>query len=400
MVYNADLILRGGELRPLAASACSRRSCGWRSRIRCRARFRTGATLAMFTLVVFTLVTGTAAPSSFDKAWGTSTSSAAASRSAPARRRARRSTTCRLAVRQAPGIDEADFAAVGSQSVLSVKAKQLGTGRPAESYVARGLDRAFLEHTTFGLGAMARGYASARGGLDTRSRRGRGSPSSTRPSRRAATTGASPSCRTSSSPASSSKTASSTRSRSRSATRRPGVTLRLTVIGILKDAAPLEMVGISSSQATYQSAFPGRFSPDDPLLRARRRASTPPTRRPGSSPRSSPNGMQAESIQQVVDDTLAANRTLNRLIQGFMGLGPDRRRRRTRRDQRPRGRRAAPADRRAASDRLPAGNGAGGLPDRVVVHRADVDRGRHAPRPRARRRTSSATRRSSRAGRT
>ena len=36
-----------------------------------KARFRTGATLAMFTLVVFTLVTGTAAPSSFDKAWGT-----------------------------------------------------------------------------------------------------------------------------------------------------------------------------------------------------------------------------------------------------------------------------------------------------------------------------------------
>ena len=31
--------------------------------------------------------------------------------------------------------------------------------------------------------------------------------------------------------------------------------------------------------------------------------------------------MQAESIQQVVDDTMAANRTLNRLIQGFMGLG-------------------------------------------------------------------------------
>ena len=31
--------------------------------------------------------------------------------------------------------------------------------------------------------------------------------------------------------------------------------------------------------------------------------------------------MQAESIQQVVDDTMAANRTFNRLIQGFMGLG-------------------------------------------------------------------------------
>ena len=31
--------------------------------------------------------------------------------------------------------------------------------------------------------------------------------------------------------------------------------------------------------------------------------------------------MQAESIQKVVDDAVAANRTFNRLIQGFMGLG-------------------------------------------------------------------------------
>ena len=37
--------------------------------------------------------------------------------------------------------------------------------------------------------------------------------------------------------------------------------LRLTVIGILKDTAPLEMVGISSSEATYRHAFPGRFAP-------------------------------------------------------------------------------------------------------------------------------------------
>ena len=46
--------------------------------------------------------------------------------------------------------------------MLSVKARQLTAERPAESYVARGLDRSFLEHTTFGLGATARGYDSAR----------------------------------------------------------------------------------------------------------------------------------------------------------------------------------------------------------------------------------------------
>ena len=67
MVYNADVLLRGvsfvlspfGKVVPVTRMAIT---------YPLRARFRTGATLAMFTLVVFTLVTGTAAPSSFDSA--------------------------------------------------------------------------------------------------------------------------------------------------------------------------------------------------------------------------------------------------------------------------------------------------------------------------------------------
>ena len=33
------------------------------------------------------------------------------------------------------------------------------------------------------------------------------------------------------------------------------------------------------------------------------------------------NGMQADSVRKLLDDTVAANRTFNRLIMGFMGLG-------------------------------------------------------------------------------
>ena len=40
-----------------------------------------------------------------------------------------------------------------------------------------------------------------------------------------------------------------------------GRTTKLTVIGILKDTAPLEMVGISTSQETLATAFPGRAQP-------------------------------------------------------------------------------------------------------------------------------------------
>jgi putative ABC transport system permease protein len=99
-----------------------------------------------------------------------------------------------------------------------------------------------------------------------------------------------------------------------------GRQLRLKVIGVLKDTAPLEMAGISSSQATYQHAFPGRFRPTihyfalgagvDPEETATKLESA-----------FLPNGMQAESIEKVLNDMMSANRTINRLIQGFMGLG-------------------------------------------------------------------------------
>jgi len=160
MVYNADVILgaaglvlsRFGTLLPVVKMAIV---------YPLRARFRTGATLAMFTLVVFTLVTGTASSGSFQKAFGSVEEfgggyqvRAGTSATAPI-------VNMRAALRNARGIDPADFTAVGSQSVLSVKARQVGTDRAPESYVARGLDRAFLRHTTFGLGAMARGFGSA-----------------------------------------------------------------------------------------------------------------------------------------------------------------------------------------------------------------------------------------------
>jgi putative ABC transport system permease protein len=318
MVYNADLILRAvgfvlspfGRLAPVTRMAIT---------YPLRARFRTGATLAMFTLVVFTLVTGTAAPSSFDKAWGNVEEfgggfevRAGTSAAAPI-------DDLQAALRGAPGINPYEFSAFGSQSVLSVEAKQIGGGRPEESYVARGLDRSFLEHSTFGLGAMAKGYTSAdevwnaiatRPGLAV-------VDGLVAPRRDNWNLGVLPDFQLSGffvedgafdpvpltirDPQSGRET-------------------RLTVIGVLKDTAPLEMAGISSSQETYRGAFPGRFRPTihyfslAPGVDAEDAASRLESAFLA-------NGMQAESIQTVLDDTLAANRTFNRLIQGFMGLG-------------------------------------------------------------------------------
>src|SRR6266545_3975586 len=318
LVYNADLILRGvafvlsrfGVLVPVARMAIT---------YPLRARFRTGATLAMFTLVVFTLATGTTAPESFSHAFGNVDEfgggfqvRAGTSATAPI-------GDMQAALRRAHGIDSSDITAVGSQSVLSVKAKQLGAGRPAESYVARGLDRSFLEHTTFGLGAIARGYRSApevwhalatRPGLAV-------VDATVAPRRDNFNFAILPDFRLSGFDFEDGAFDAVPLSIRDPQT---GRSVRLRVIGILKDAAPIEMVGISSSQATYERAFPGRFQPTihyfalAPAVDADKEASRLESAFLA-------NGMQAESIRKVVDDTLAANRTFNRLIQGFMGLG-------------------------------------------------------------------------------
>ena len=318
MVYNADVILgaiglalsRFGSLVPVVKMAIT---------YPLRARFRTGATLAMFTLVVFTLVTGTASSGSFQKAFGNVDEfgggfqvRAGTSATAPI-------TNMHAALRHARGIDPTDFTAVGSQSVLSVKARQLGTGRPAESYVARGLDQSFLRHTTFGLGAIARGYHSAdqvwnalatRPGLAV-------VDATVAPRRDNFNFAVLPDFQLSGF-----TFEDGVFNPIPIAVRDPqtGRHVRMTVIGILKDTAPLEMVGISSSEASYQHAFPGRFEPTihyfalapgvDPAQTATKLESA-----------FLANGMQAESIQKVVDDAVAASRTLNRIIQGFMGLG-------------------------------------------------------------------------------
>jgi putative ABC transport system permease protein len=320
IVYNADLLLGAmmallGRVRALAPLL--RMSMAYPL----RSRFRTGTTLAMFTLVVFTLVTGSTSTGSFQASFndvdtfggGFDIRAGTGARAAI--------PDMGAALDERLGARASDYPVVGSQSVLAVEARQLGTGRPFESYHVRGLDSSFLAHTTFQLGALARGYASSRDvwmalqehvglavvdSLVVQRRDNFGfnmMPSDFRVTGFYADDG------------------------------KPfdpvpvevldkqtGEKTRLTIIGVLSDSAPLEMSGISSSQSTLAAAFPGRAEPTihyftvapglDPGAAAQRLESVFIT-----------NGLEAESIQKVVEDSVAANKTFNRLIQGFMALG-------------------------------------------------------------------------------
>lgn len=319
IIYNADVLLglmmrslgRIRALAPMLKMAMAYPLAG---------RFRTGTTLAMFTLVVFTLVTGTTSSGSFQAAiddperfGGGFDIRAGTGAALPI-------TDMRTAIDRAPALRPGDFAAVGSQSVLAVDARQDDTGRPYETYMARGLDRSFLERTTFTLGAVARGYGSDRDVWDAmastaglavldqfvvprRDQWGFGAPETDfRASGFFYEDGVfDPFPVTLSDP-------------------QTGATRRVTVIGVLSDTAPLEMVGLSTSQATLDAAFPGRFQPtihyfdlapgvDVDTTVAKLEAAF------------LASGMEAESIEKVTADAVEANLLINRLIQGFMGLG-------------------------------------------------------------------------------
>jgi putative ABC transport system permease protein len=317
LVFNADVLLGlvmkvFGRIRSLAPVL--RMSIAYPL----AARFRTGTTLAMFTLVVFTLVTGTVSNGSFVHAIGVDDFGGGF--------QVRAGTTgtkpigdMQAALRRTPGVDAADYTAVGSQSVLAVRAKQVGAGRPFESYLVRGLDSSFLSKTTFGLGDIARGYGSSEQvWAALRTRPGLAVVDSTIvPRRDNWNFGVMPDFQLSGFHY---EEGDFRATPIEVVDEQTGNTVRLTVIGILKDTAPLEMVGISTSQRTLAAAFPGRTQPTIHYFAL---APGVDSSKAAATLESSflANGLEAESIQQVVDDATAASLTFNRLIQGFMGLG-------------------------------------------------------------------------------
>jgi putative ABC transport system permease protein len=282
-------------------------------------RFRTGTTLAMFTLVVFTLVTGTVSNGSFIAAsqneetfGGGFDVRASTSGATPI-------TDVRQAIANSPALRSDELTVAASQSFLPIDAVQTGTGRDLEPYLVRGLDDAFLDHTTFEMGKIAEGYGSSRDVWEAVASQPNLAvvDSTVVPRRDNWNFGA---------PADFRLTGfyfdEGTFEPIPVAVhdRQTGTTVQLTVIGILSEATPLEMAGISTSQTSLENAFPGRAYPTIFYFEAA------PDVDPGDMATRLEsaflgNGMEAESIQKVMTDATAGAVTFNRLIQGFMGLG-------------------------------------------------------------------------------
>ena len=318
LMYNADVLLRAltatfGRNRRLAPVL--RLSLAYPL----ASRFRTGVTLAMFTLVVFTLVTGAITTGSFvsgfdniDTFGGGFDIRATTAPASPI-------GDMRAALARAPGVRPGDIRLVSSQSLLPVKANQVGTGAKPESYLVHGADGAFLSNTTYGFAATARGYRSA-AAVWTALRRHPNLAvvdSLIVPRKQNYSFGAT----------------SKFRLRGFYLEDRPfrpvrvdvrdpqtGRSVRLTVIGVLSDRAPLTMAGIWTSQSTLASAFGSRVVPTVHLFALKPGVDSVQTARALESAFLA-NGMQADAAKKLLADGISASLTFDRLIEGFMGLG-------------------------------------------------------------------------------
>jgi putative ABC transport system permease protein len=102
--------------------------------------------------------------------------------------------------------------------------------------------------------------------------------------------------------------------------RESGQHTRLTVIGVLADTVPEQMWGISTSRRTLTGALGARATPTVYWLDLEPGADAEATAAALESALLA-HGLEAEALQETLDDTVAASKTFNYLIEGFMGLG-------------------------------------------------------------------------------
>jgi putative ABC transport system permease protein len=319
VIYNSDLLLgfalstigRVRELAPILKTAISYPLTN---------RFRTGVTLAMFTLVVFVLVVGGTTTTAFTQAFDDVNLYGGGYDV--------RATTVSVnpipdlgaAISQSPGLNRNDFEVISDQSLVSVDAKQTSSARDFGSYPLRGVDDSFFDTTTYGLALIADGYGSAQEVWQAlRTNPHLAVVDGLVVPRRASFAFGQPvpdfqlegfyleDGRLSPTPVQ---------------VRDPvtGETHDLTIIGVLKEVVPAYMIGITTSRRFVEEAFPAQATPAAHLLRLRKGADTAAIADRLESTFLA-NGMEATVLREELHDLVAVNRTFNYLIQGFVGLG-------------------------------------------------------------------------------
>lgn len=282
-----------------------------------RSPFKTGSTIALFTLVVFTMVVGASTSTSFMAAMNDEETfgggydiTAQTSPLSPVRNMDK-------ALGGAVGIDPKDFESTAGQSYVPVEARQQGRGAYA-GYVVRGLDDSFAKGTTYGFATRAEGYDSDQEVWSAlASKPGLAVVDGFSVPRRV---------KWGTTPISDFQLKGFYLEDESFAPvpvevrdTQSGATIPLKVIGVLSDSVPSAMVGISTSQKNLAPFGPAAA----PTVWYFKTA-------PGVDPATAAeqleaafldNGMQATAQSEVQKETFSANMTFTYLILGFLGLG-------------------------------------------------------------------------------
>ena len=158
VMYNADLLLKGltaitgrvGKFRPVLVTAVA---------YPMSAKFRTGLTLAMFALVIFTLIVMSilteafsAAAADVDAVAGGWDVQAEVNVNTPI-------DDIRASIDERPGLNNQDIAAIGGYTTLPVQARQIGSeDQRWEFYAVRAADDEYLANSAANLKLIADGY--------------------------------------------------------------------------------------------------------------------------------------------------------------------------------------------------------------------------------------------------
>jgi putative ABC transport system permease protein len=317
VMYNADAMLGGltktfGRVRSLASVLKISAAYPLKTRM------RTGMTFAMFTLVVFTLVVGTTTTGAFVSAFGHVDEfsggfdvRAGTSALSPVR-------DMDQAVRNVRGIDPRSVRVVASQSYVPVEVRQAGVGGKYVDYPIRGLDDSYLRNTTYQLASRAVGYATDRAVWNAIRANTRLAvvDANIIPHRRNWNFGSFTQLRLQGFFAEDKSFSPVSLDVRDPETDR---TMRVTVIGTLRDNAPYEAAGVSTSQRTLTS-FGNRAQPTIYYFRLAPGTDAERFAKHLESAFLS-NGLVADSYAKVVKDAVAASVLIDRLVLGFMGLG-------------------------------------------------------------------------------
>lgn len=285
-------------------------------------KFRTGLTLAMFTLVVFTMVVMSITITSFGDAFDDEESfgggydiRANAVQSNPI-------LDPEQAINAAPSLNAADFEAVALQSSISITARQEGfPDKEFENYAVLGFDDSFLTDNTYRLATRAVGYESDRAVWDAvRDNPGFAIVSQDAVQRRQnwGFTAGLPDFRLEGFYIED-ETFQPVKVNVRDT--QTSTVFEVTVIGVLSDAGPFFLTGITTSQTTLAgSLLPGRITPTVLWIRTAPGVDNEATAETLESAFLQ-NGLEAASLADELADAVELNQTFNYIIQGFMSLG-------------------------------------------------------------------------------